>query len=114
MWFMRRKLFKIFGKYMNLLIIIFIFFFKISISDERPDRYRNFTDEFILSEMKENNIPGVAVIIIQDGKIIFSKGYGYGNIEKQVNLSAENSVFRVASIAKLSTAAAVMKLAEEV
>ena len=113
MWFMRRKLFKIFGKYMNLLIIIFIFFFKISISDERPDRYRNFTDEFILSEMKENNIPGVAVIIIQDGKIIFSKGYGYGNIEKQVNLSAENSVFRVASIAKLITAAAVMKLAEE-
>ena len=115
MRFIRGKLFKIFDKYINLLIIIcvFIFFFKIGISDERSDKYREFTNEFMLSEMKKSNIPGVAVVIIQDGKIIFSKGYGYGNIENQTNLSTEDSVFRVASIAKVITAAAVMKLAEE-
>ncbi|MCP1224456.1 serine hydrolase [Sebaldella sp. S0638] len=112
---MGRKLIKIFDKYINVLIILclFIFCFSIGTADEKQDKYREFTDKFMQYEMRENNIPGVAVVIIQNGEIVFSKGYGYGNVENQTNLSAEDSVFRVASIAKLITAAAVMKLAEE-
>ena len=112
---MGRKLFKIFDRYINLLIILclFILCFNIGTADVKQEKYREFTDKFMQSEMKENNIPGVAVVIIQNGEIVFSKGYGYGNVENQTNLSAEDSVFRVASIAKLITAAAVMKLAEE-
>ena len=111
----RKKLFKIPDKYTKLLIImcLFVLFFKIGVSDKNQDKYKDFTDKFIQSEMRESNIPGVAVVIIQDEKIVFSGGYGYGNVTDQIKISAEDSVFRVASIAKLITAAAVMKLAEE-
>src|SRR5579884_3030147 len=53
-----------------------------------------------------------AFVLVKDGKVIFSKGYGYANLEKQTPVNPDRTVFRVASVSKVFTATAVMQLAE--
>lgn len=58
-------------------------------------------------------IPGAAVSIVKDGKIVFSKGYGYANIEKQTSMSTETTYMEAGSVSKLFTWTAVMQLVEQ-
>ena len=55
--------------------------------------------------------PGAAVIVVQDGKPILRKGYGLANVELSVPITPE-MVFRVGSVTKQFTAAAILKLVE--
>src|SRR5215813_15608165 len=34
--------------------------------------------------MKEWKVPGVAIAIVQDGKVIYAKGYGYRDVENKL------------------------------
>lgn len=56
--------------------------------------------------------PGLAIAVMQGGKIIFIKGYGLAELENQVPVRSD-TVFRVGSISKQFTAAAILKLAEQ-
>jgi CubicO group peptidase (beta-lactamase class C family) len=55
--------------------------------------------------------PGAAVIVVQDGKPVLRKGYGLANVELSVAIAPE-MVFRIGSVTKQFTAAAILKLAE--
>jgi serine beta-lactamase-like protein LACTB len=65
-----------------------------------------------LSRWFDANQPGAAVLLIQDGKVLFKKGYGLANVELGVPMQPDN-VFRIGSVTKQFTAAAVMLLVEE-
>ena len=41
----------------------------------------DFCEEFTNEYMEQYQIPGAAISIIQDGKVVFQKGYGYANLE---------------------------------
>ena len=56
--------------------------------------------------------PGAAVMVIKDGDIVYSSGFGYANIEEKMPIDA-NSNFRLGSVAKQFTAMAIMVLADE-
>jgi D-alanyl-D-alanine carboxypeptidase len=56
--------------------------------------------------------PGAAVIVVRDGVTIFRKGYGLANVELGVPIRPEMS-FRLGSITKQFTAAAILVLAEQ-
>jgi CubicO group peptidase (beta-lactamase class C family) len=56
--------------------------------------------------------PGATVLVAKDGKILFEKGYGLANLEKGVTVAPETK-FRIGSITKQFTAAAILKLQEE-
>ena len=43
------------------------------------------------------NAPGVAVLIIKDGKIVFRKGYGIANLEYDAPITP-STVFDIASV----------------
>lgn len=58
-------------------------------------------------------IPGAAVAIVKDGEVLLEKGYGFADIEDQVEVDPEKTVFEAASISKLYTWSAVMQLVEE-
>ena len=70
-------------------------------------------DEAIEEKVSEENIPNAAVSVVHDGEIIFEKGYGYADIELEIPVYPETSLFRVGSIAKLMTWTAVMQLVEQ-
>lgn len=56
--------------------------------------------------------PGAALLIVKDGNLLLRKGYGMANMELAVPVKPEH-VFRIGSITKQFTAAAVMMLKEE-
>ncbi|MFK5974560.1 MAG: serine hydrolase domain-containing protein [Flavobacteriaceae bacterium] len=66
-------------------------------------------DSIVISKMNQYNIPGLAIGIVKDGKIVYTNGFGVKNINK-IDPVTENSVFHVASISKLLTAQAIVQL----
>ena len=68
-------------------------------------------DAFVARYLGETT-PGVAVVVIQDGEIMFSRGYGYANIAQGTPICSAATVFEYASIGKLFTWVSVMQLVE--
>jgi D-alanyl-D-alanine carboxypeptidase len=56
--------------------------------------------------------PGLQVAVFKDGKAVLEKGYGSANLEQGVHVS-NDSIFRVGSVTKQFTAAALLLLAEQ-
>ena len=69
-------------------------------------------DQAVTAFMRKLSIPGGAVAVMRDGKLIYARGFGYADVEKKT-LVQPDALFRVASVSKTITAAAIMKLVEE-
>lgn len=78
-----------------------------------PQELQAFLDKFFAEQMLKEHIPGAVFVLVKDGKIFFSKGYGYANLEKKIPVVPDKTLFRVGSISKLLTSTAVMQLAEQ-
>jgi N-acyl-D-amino-acid deacylase len=57
-------------------------------------------------------IPGISVAVAKEGKLILAKGYGFADLDKHLPVT-NSTLFRMGSINKTLTAAAIMKLAEQ-
>ncbi|MBL4803163.1 MAG: serine hydrolase [Emcibacter sp.] len=68
-------------------------------------------DQLVSRTMEKFNIPGVAVGIIKDGKVIHSKGYGIRHLGKKETVN-EETLFSIASTGKSFTAAALALLVD--
>ncbi len=66
----------------------------------------------IFRPLTTRQTPGLAVGVIHDGKLVFAKGYGLSNVEKQIPITPDTD-FRLASVTKQFTATAIMLLAHE-
>src|SRR3954447_14175922 len=62
--------------------------------------------------MRKLAIPGGAVAVLRDGKLIYARGFGYADVENRVPVQPD-ALFRIASVSKPITSAAIMKLVEE-
>jgi len=60
----------------------------------------------------DNTTPGCAVGVIEDGKWALRKSYGMANLEHDIPITSQ-SIFRMGSLSKQFTAAAIALLAEE-
>ena len=69
-------------------------------------------DELVRAQMREQNIPGVSLAVMRDGKIIKATGYGLANVELNVPVTPQ-MVFNAGSLTKAFTATAVMMLVED-
>jgi CubicO group peptidase (beta-lactamase class C family) len=58
------------------------------------------------------NVPGMAVAIVKDGEIVFSKGYGTSNVNTGAAVDG-NTLFAIASNSKAFTSAALAMLVDE-
>ncbi|OPJ64377.1 serine hydrolase domain-containing protein [Clostridium oryzae] len=56
--------------------------------------------------------PGIAVGVVENGELIFSKGYGEANLDYSIPID-ENTVFHTCSMAKQFTTACIALLIEE-
>lgn len=62
--------------------------------------------------LKQWNLAGMTMAIVKDGKMVFAHGYGYADVEAKLPVNPGN-LFRIASVSKLITAVAIMKLVEK-
>lgn len=69
-------------------------------------------DAYVLSQMEKQHIPGLALGVYRDGKIVKAKGYGLANVELQVAVRPD-TIFQSGSVGKQFAATAVMMLVEE-
>nr|WP_238481254.1 serine hydrolase domain-containing protein [Dyella telluris] len=59
----------------------------------------------------QGEVPGASLLVIKDGKPVVSRGYGYANLEKHEAATPATN-YRLASVSKQFTAAAILLLAE--
>jgi CubicO group peptidase (beta-lactamase class C family) len=78
-----------------------------------PKEMGAFIDGIMADQMDSNHIPGAVVSVVKDGKLVFTKGYGYSDYENKVPVDAERTLFRVGSVSKLFVWTAVMQLVEQ-
>lgn len=69
-------------------------------------------DTLVKREMTQRRIPGVALTIVRNGKVIKQATYGLANLELKVNVKPETA-FEIGSITKQFTAAGILILAQE-
>ncbi len=69
-------------------------------------------DSLVQQAMKIFNVPGIAVAVIKDGKVVHSEGYGVRSAENGGKVD-ENTLFGIASNTKAFTSAAIGKLVDE-
>lgn len=69
-------------------------------------------DAVVTQEMQRLRIPGGAVAIVKDGRLVFARGYGVADVVSQRPV-AVTSLFRIGSVSKPVTAVGVMKLIED-
>jgi len=79
----------------------------------RPYAGADRVDAKVQAEIKRQEIVGLAVVVIDDGKIAWTKGYGFADREKQVPVDPAVTQFRWASISKPITAVAALQLSEK-
>jgi N-acyl-D-amino-acid deacylase len=69
-------------------------------------------DEGVIAIMRRHGIPGAALAIAKDGKLVLAKGYGWSNLETGDHVKPD-TLFGVASLSKSLTAVAILKLVEQ-
>ena len=68
-------------------------------------------DTYLQAHLNNNHFMG-SVLVSRGGKVLLSKGYGMANLEHNV-LNTPLTKFRLASVTKQFTAAAILKLQEQ-
>jgi N-acyl-D-amino-acid deacylase len=68
-------------------------------------------DRAVLGLMAKWKIPGGSVAVLKDGRLVLAHGYGWADRESR-QPAGPGSLFRIASLSKSLTAAAVLKLVE--
>lgn len=69
-------------------------------------------DRAIEQFMRKWEIVGASLAIMKDGNLVYAKGYGWADREDSVKMEVRH-IMRIASVSKLITATAVMKLYEQ-
>lgn len=76
---------------------------------QTPSFITDSLDSYIQRGMEQWQIPGMAVCIVKDGKVVWIKGYGVREAGKADKVD-ENTLFLIASNSKLFTATSLAKL----
>lgn len=86
----------------------FILYSSFSIS-QTPSFITDSLDSYIQRGMQQWQIPGLAIAVVKDGKVVISKGYGVNELGKEDKVE-ENTLFIIASNSKLFTGTSIAKL----
>lgn len=71
-----------------------------------------FIDPLITAQMQKEQIPGTVFILVQNGRVLYQRGYGFANLAAKTPVDPEKTIWRIGSISKVFTATAVVQLAD--
>jgi CubicO group peptidase (beta-lactamase class C family) len=78
-----------------------------------PEDLQSFLNRVVPEQLARRKIAGAVVVAVVDDAVLFSRGYGFADIENKAPMSADSTLVRPGSISKLFTAIAVMQLVEQ-
>ncbi|MEX2231143.1 MAG: serine hydrolase domain-containing protein [Cyclobacteriaceae bacterium] len=71
-----------------------------------------YIDAWLEAQQAYDHLPGISVGIVKDQQLIWSKGYGFSDIEKNIPATPQ-TLYSICSITKLFTSIAIMQLYEQ-
>lgn len=69
-------------------------------------------EQIIAASLGQGVTPGASIAVQKDGKIIYSKGFGYADLEYDIK-NSPTTIFHIASVSKQFTAFAIAMLADQ-
>jgi D-alanyl-D-alanine carboxypeptidase len=72
----------------------------------------HYVDSVATAAVAEHRTAGVSVAVVKNGRTVLAKGYGFADLENDVPATPE-TVYRIGSITKQFTSAAIMRLMEQ-
>lgn len=102
-------------KVLSLTLLFFLTLSQISINRavaEDKDSKLDYIEQYIEETMEKEKVPGLAVVIIENGDTILKSGYGYQNIKTEEPVT-KSTFFEIGSNSKAFTALAILQLEEQ-
>jgi len=72
----------------------------------------NFAHAFFNNALKDYHIPGAVFVVVENGQVIFARGYGYADLGKRIPVDPQKTMFCAGSVGKLVNWTALMQLYE--
>ena len=94
----------------NTLILVLVLGIQVAVAQQTPPE-PDF-DQYVEKAMKEWEVPGLAIAIVKDDRIVFAKGYGVRELGGTATVN-EQTLFAIGSSSKAFTAATVAMLVDE-
>lgn len=69
-------------------------------------------DQFIKEQMAISKIPGVSLVIVEKGKTVYEKGFGYADVQSKTPVTPK-TLFELGSTSKAFTGLAILQLEKE-
>jgi len=69
-------------------------------------------EDFIFEKISKTHMPGLSLAIVKDGEVIYSRGFGFRDLEYGLRAIPE-TLYGVGSVTKSFTALSIMQLAEK-
>lgn len=93
------------------LAVSLLFFSSLAFAQTSQPNLNGF-DGVVEQVMKEWKVPGIAVAIVKDGKVVHAQGYGYRDVKRGLKVTPD-TLFAIGSCSKAFTAAALGILVDE-
>lgn len=77
-------------------------------NDLRVDRFR----QYLEADRERLKIPGLSAVILEDGEVLWTQGFGYADVERRVPATPD-TLYHIASVTKTFTAILVLQLVEQ-
>jgi CubicO group peptidase (beta-lactamase class C family) len=90
--------------------LLFVFILTVSSAAQNQDKAAQI--DALMAEQNFDKKPGVAILVIENGKTVYQKGFGAADL-KTGRLIAPDTAFDLASVTKQFTALAILQLAEK-
>jgi D-alanyl-D-alanine carboxypeptidase len=99
-------------KIYSVLFFVLSCFFTVSAQPQSKEAKPDVVDKFVTERMQDMKIPGLALAVLDEGKILKMSVYGQANLETQTPVTPE-SVFMIASLSKQFIATAILLLQKD-
>ncbi len=85
----------------------------VTIDPARLAGLAEFVDGIMAQQIATREVAGAVVTVVSKGKVLFSRGYGYADIDRKIPVDGEKTLFRPGSVSKLFTWTALMQQVEQ-
>lgn len=100
------------NKFFSIILFLLVFSQACTV-DKNTQEDISAAEQVVQSYYQEHEIPGMSVSVYRDGEVIWSKGYGYMDVEDQVPIDPASTLFRIGSVSKTYTASGAALLYQE-
>ncbi len=82
-------------------------------STTNPENQDAFFDSIFKSQLDKKVFQGAAFVFVQNGKVLYKKGYGIYDAKKNTPVNPDSSIFYTASVSKIFASLSLMQLQEK-